>query len=245
MEIWWLKNAIFNNIFMLVGMSLLLTLSRLGPDGRLTGVVSEKLFLIGLVFIVRRKPHVDAQLKIILTPFTIRLNMRTSTPTRLTIFVNSKLTSTLPWMRKLYGDYRTWNLPPFHRRASPIWKDIIRHLDMLRSGATTMVGNGSRTRLWTDRWCSGGCLADKYPDLFHLSMQPTCFISDAKNSDQFDTCIGWSLTFSSLVDAGSMDSLLMDLEVIKHGSLEDSVSWRWDSNDIFSTRSLYRILSYQ
>ena len=60
--------------------------------------------------------------------------------------------------------------------AGTIWTRIVNHCvkdnrlqDIVNKQSLVLIGNGKKTMFWLDFWINNRCLAEHFPNLFHLS----------------------------------------------------------------------------
>ncbi|WOK93267.1 hypothetical protein Cni_G01962 [Canna indica] len=153
----------------------------------------------------------------------------------------------MPWVNIIRLVYPSLPTLPYivQNNLSIIWRDIMSIRDIFRSYLHFHVGSGASTRLWTDPWLNGNRLCDKYPRLFQLASAPNALIVDSKELNDQGIILGWNILFNNYIDTQLISSLASDLAPILFSSGEDTISWRWCSHGIFSTKSLYNILTFR
>lgn len=86
-------------------------------------------------------------------------------------------------IQALYGDDGCYGSGGGRLFAGP-WRNILAVGNVIdqcgipfTSGFQQVVGNGAEIKFWTDIWCSGICLKDKFKRLFNLESAPDCVLS--------------------------------------------------------------------
>lgn len=108
-------------------------------------------------------------------------------------------------------------------------------------GVVFQVGDGAHCRFWEDCWAKRAPLKILYADLYKLTRDPSCFVSECREGDS------WYVDFKRSLTSQEYDSWLGLLEDIKDVTLTDnktdSVHWELDKSRKFSTKSLYRFIT--
>ncbi|WOL19582.1 hypothetical protein Cni_G28384 [Canna indica] len=128
---------------------------------------------------------------------------------------------------------------------SPIWKGICNLFEMFGISLICQAGEISSFQFWLDPWFTGERLCNRYPALFSAALNPNISIEEARIRAPSSESIGWSIQFRYLVPSNLLSRLSDDLTPFLYCSGSDSYEWRWTRDEIFSTSSLYRILSFR
>ncbi|WOK95495.1 hypothetical protein Cni_G04202 [Canna indica] len=107
------------------------------------------------------------------------------------------------------------------------------------------VGADSNIYLWREPWCGSQRLAEKFPHLFRFVINKHIIIRDARLFDERGNFSGWNISFSTFMDSNTILALTEMLDKIQLLDGKDRICWRWSNDKLFSTMSLYRILTFQ
>nr|CAD1834921.1 unnamed protein product [Ananas comosus var. bracteatus] len=154
----------------------------------------------------------------------------------------------LSWIKIIRALYYRRRRPLWEGRgfrpSSYWWKGVLTTKDIFKLGTNYFLGNGRSVDFWLDRWCGDTTLQASFPEVFtQLDRKPIlvrdCFGSDEWNWDRIlgdETSVPPSLCpiLSELKERVTSFSI---------GQTEDRIGWRWESNDIFSVQSAYRMLN--
>jgi hypothetical protein len=116
------------------------------------------------------------------------------------------------------------------------WGHFARHLHF-------KVGDGSKTRFWTDIWCGTCSLKDGFPELFRIARNKEALLRDHiryQNGGVF-----WDLNFTRHAQDWELEAVSSFLELYSSsakGHGEDRMCWRGHSKDGFQVKSYYNLL---
>ncbi|KAJ4804331.1 RNA-directed DNA polymerase (reverse transcriptase)-related family protein [Rhynchospora pubera] len=124
---------------------------------------------------------------------------------------------------------------------SPFWK-MIRSLDSLgRTSSSYTVGDGSSINFWQDIWYNNCSLATLYPFLYDLCANKDCSLQEVVLTH------GSILHFSRSLN-GILRQEWHELTTILHNTClkneDDTMNWRWETNGIYTSHSLYQFLNF-
>ncbi|GJR09724.1 RNA-directed DNA polymerase, eukaryota [Tanacetum coccineum] len=136
------------------------------------------------------------------------------------------------WSRvisSIYGDQIS-NMDAFH---SSLWKTIIREVAAIKAQRVDLlshcrirVGNGSRTKFWTDTWIGDTPLYLCFPRIYALDSAKDCFVVEKLNGSLSDS-------FRRIVRGGVEEFQLAQLKLLIDTVIlspsEDR--WVWDLNN--------------
>ncbi|GAU34179.1 hypothetical protein TSUD_162800 [Trifolium subterraneum] len=139
-----------------------------------------------------------------------------------------------------------WSLgsPPY--RASLWWKDIndlqacVNSKNWVAEMVTRFLGNGSRTRFWSDNWIGDVLLCSKFPRLFSLSLQKEATVSEMMVVE--GETKSWNFLWRRslfLWEEERVSQLLSLLENVSLSLEEDKWHWALDPDGCFSVKSAY------
>lgn len=117
------------------------------------------------------------------------------------------------WSRvisSIHGDQIS-NVDAFH---SSLWKSIIREVDATKAHGVDLlshcrirVGNGSRTKFWTDTWIGDTPLYLCFPRIYALDSAKDCFVAEKLNGSLSDS-------FRRIVRGGVEEFQLAQLKLL-------------------------------
>ncbi|XP_016203224.1 uncharacterized protein LOC107643973 [Arachis ipaensis] len=106
------------------------------------------------------------------------------------------------------------------------------------------VGNGRSTMFWEDNWLHGGPLKLAFPRLYSISNQQGAMIGDCGFWNGLDWI--WNFQWRRELFQWEMDLLGQFHERLRPVKLaadaEDKLVWKFESKEVFSTRSVVQIL---
>ncbi|XP_028061495.1 uncharacterized protein LOC114264963 [Camellia sinensis] len=134
-------------------------------------------------------------------------------------------------------------------RMSKIWGDIVNtvatraeFLQFFKSNVVVKIGDGRRTRFWTDCWLDGVCLKDEFPRLYSLSVDKVGSVFMFHNCR--DKSGNWIFNFRRPFFAWKeeeMSRLIVHLSssLVLSVNVANCLCWRADLSGIFSVSSVY------
>jgi hypothetical protein len=106
------------------------------------------------------------------------------------------------------------------------------------------VGDGSKTRFWTDIWCGTCRLKEGFPELFRIARNKEALVRDHvryQNGGVF-----WDLNFTRHAQDWELEAVFSFVELLYSSSAkghgEDRMCWRGHSKDGFQVKSYYNFL---
>ena len=121
-----------------------------------------------------------------------------------------------------------------------IWKDwghFARHLHF-------EVGDGSKTRFWSDIWCGTCSLKDGFPKLYRIARNKEAFVMDYL--DYHNERVSWVLNFTRHVQDWELEAVSSFLELLYSSSAqghgEDRMCWRGSSKEGYQVKNYYKHL---
>uniref|UniRef100_A0A452XT81 Reverse transcriptase zinc-binding domain-containing protein n=1 Tax=Aegilops tauschii subsp. strangulata TaxID=200361 RepID=A0A452XT81_AEGTS len=78
------------------------------------------------------------------------------------------------WLHTIQQKYLRGQPLAFCQRSggSQFWQSIIQLLPVLRVGTSIVVGSGTATLFWFDRWAGDSPFAARFPDMFSIAVDP-------------------------------------------------------------------------
>ncbi len=130
----------------------------------------------------------------------------------------------------------------FPAGCSPIWKDMLRLVLPFFASVCFVLGNDEASPFWFARWCGEFALCNLFPNLFasarakHLPVRGWLhYFSD-----------NWDSAFTLPLSCVEHEELLLLRALVSNRLLSgasDSLLWRWNTSDLFSTRNAYLFLA--
>ncbi|XP_071709387.1 uncharacterized protein [Rutidosis leptorrhynchoides] len=108
-----------------------------------------------------------------------------------------------------------------------------------------VIGPGTDTSFWEDKWCGNTPFKLKYPRLYRLERQKSSYVAYRINWAENSPSFSWNWASEPKWRAsGELENLLVDLAAFPHPSA-DSDRWNWNlhTNGSFSTKSLSDLLT--
>lgn len=126
-------------------------------------------------------------------------------------------------------------------KISAFWRGVQRAAGCFRVALNFQSGSGLGVNFWLDRWCGEYNLASHFPALKHLAVDPLCSVKSQRTTRN----AGWRVRYSrrlSLEEEQLNASLISGLPLLLLGQ-EDSTTWRFERDGIFTVRSFYSMLN--
>ena len=105
------------------------------------------------------------------------------------------------------------------------------------------MGNGRRTKFWTDAWNKQIPLKESFPDLFLLCSNPDANINECW------TAQGWDLIFRKFLNDWEVDRVAKLLELLEKfpsiTNVPDSLRWKHSKDGAFTVSRAYKMESPQ
>jgi hypothetical protein len=136
-------------------------------------------------------------------------------------------------------------------KASLWWRDLVGlgvvsgvAGDWLENIFIHSIGDGGDTNFWHHHWCALGSLADAFPRLFRISLQPEAFIKDMGEwvSGSWIWNLKWRRPFFSW-EEDLFRELLRLLDVVPISRVSPSWSYRYGIDGRYSVKANYAFLS--
>ena len=127
------------------------------------------------------------------------------------------------------------------RGSSQFWQGLHRVKHFLKWGVHYKVHSGTKVTFWKDTWLGESPIHVQFPNLFRLCEDPDILIVDCVSSGN------WNLRFRrslNLSEQKNLEILYENLNKVVLNGEEDEVLWALDNSRKFSTRSLYRYLTF-
>jgi hypothetical protein len=126
--------------------------------------------------------------------------------------------------------------------SSQFFKGMMWASKAAKMGYKWKIGNGKKVKFWEDNWLASSSLAIQYWDLY-MSL-------NEKNKTVQDLWDGTHLkcTFRRYVDSVTFckwEEILQLASTINLSNEEDEMIWTFNSNGIYSSQSLYKIMNFR
>uniref|UniRef100_A0A2N9G614 Uncharacterized protein n=1 Tax=Fagus sylvatica TaxID=28930 RepID=A0A2N9G614_FAGSY len=106
------------------------------------------------------------------------------------------------------------------------------------------VGDGAKTRFWTDTWCGQRSLKADFPELYCLARNKEAFVKD--HMHYRNESVSWDFNFTRNAQDWELDAVASFLELLASSSIkgygEDRLCWRGSSKEGFQVRIYYKYL---
>ena len=126
-------------------------------------------------------------------------------------------------------------------RGSQFWQDINKIKHKFKWGATFKVGNGKNTLFWVDIWIQDKPLYQTFPRLYACCRKKDALVGDYWVNGEWD--IGFKRPFGQ-AELSEWESLMSMLEGAQLSHHIDQVIWRLEKSGDYTTKSMYRLLSF-
>lgn len=138
-----------------------------------------------------------------------------------------------------------WCIHNMHRNSSAFWISVIHVAGSFFQNIRLRVGQGDRIKFWNDCWAAGEPLADLFPSLYCIAVNPEARVAD-NFSPQAGVVSGCPLLQRDLFDWEEDD--LLSLYHLLNGiyispRCSDRQSWKLDSQRVFSVKSFNAFLA--
>ena len=108
--------------------------------------------------------------------------------------------------------------------------------------AAFVIGDGRRINLWSDVWCGGEALGDRFPTLFNLATNKEAKVADIWDIREGDGC--WSPTFLRALNDWEIEEMTRFLHILHDQMLRstgvDKISLQDVKDRGFSVKSMYK-----
>jgi len=110
------------------------------------------------------------------------------------------------------------------------------------AAVVTVVGNGTNTLFWTDRWLDGQSLKHTLPNLFRIvtARGKGRTVADALNNRRWISDLKGALTVDVIIEYLQLWDLLENFEL--QPAVEDTHIWQFSTSGSYSTKSAYEAL---
>ena len=106
------------------------------------------------------------------------------------------------------------------------------------------VGDGAKTRFWTDIWCVQCSLKAGFLELYRLARNEEALVSDHLRSH--NERVSWDFNFTCHAQDWELEAVASFLELLSSSSVkgygEDRLCWRGSSKEGFQVRTYYKYL---
>jgi hypothetical protein len=127
--------------------------------------------------------------------------------------------------------------------TSQFWQGLHKVKHLFKWGAEYKIKNGEQALFWEDVWLGSTPLKIQFPDLYKFCDDPEALVADYFSAD------GWEIGFRRTLTVGEAEqrnALLEKLqEVVIDPTHKDEVVWVLDKSKNFTTKSLYRFITYR
>lgn len=113
-------------------------------------------------------------------------------------------------------------------------------LALVQATTRTVVGDGTTTQFWEDRWVNGARISEIAPALYNRIPSRTRksrMVSDALSNGTWASDVGRNLTLPELEEFLRLWTSLAEFELSE--GVEDKVQLSWERNGSYSVRSAY------
>ena len=126
--------------------------------------------------------------------------------------------------------------------GTSLWKDIRKEWFLFFQNAAFVIGDGRRINFWSDVWCGGEALSDRFPTLFNLATNKEAKVAYIWDIREGDGC--WSPTFLRALNDGEFEEMTRFLHTLHDQKLRptgvDKISLQNVKDRGFSVKSMYK-----
>lgn len=154
------------------------------------------------------------------------------------------LDSSKLWKEIVDFKYETNSLNIFccpQDKGSPFWKGVMWAMQAAKMGYTWVVGNGKKIRFWEDQWFGNSSLPIHFGHLYAICNEQGKTVEEVWDGNNL------KLTFRRTVNEiiyNSWLELVAIAESICYKEETDKLVWKYNSNGLYSTQTLYAVISY-
>ena len=96
--------------------------------------------------------------------------------------------------------------------GTSLWKEIRKEWLVFFQNAVFALGDGRRIKFWSDVWCGGVALCNRFPTLFNLATNKEAKVADIWDSGEGVGC--WSPTFLGALNDWELEELTRFLHIL-------------------------------
>lgn len=126
--------------------------------------------------------------------------------------------------------------------GSQFWKGLLNIRNWLLLGSEWKLGNGTHVNFWSDVWLFDCPLRVKYPNIYRICNQQEYVV--ARVIQNWPSCFSFRRSFGN-VEVEEWESLKSDLDGVELSQEPDRLLWALAANKKYTTKSLYRALSFR
>ncbi|KAJ1270694.1 hypothetical protein BS78_06G071300 [Paspalum vaginatum] len=112
----------------------------------------------------------------------------------------------------------------------------------VKFGFRWKIGNGQKVKFWKDNWLGSSSLAIQFWDLYILVNEKTKAVADLWDGESL------KCTFRRSFDGVLYQAWLEVIQLaytIRLSDEEDELIWQFNSNGVYSSQSLYKIINFR
>ena len=126
--------------------------------------------------------------------------------------------------------------------GTSLWKEIIKEWFVFFQNAAFVLGDGRRINFWSDVWCGGEALSNRFPTLFNLATNKEAKVADIWDIREGDGC--WSPTFLRALNDWEIEEMTRFLQTLHDQKLcptgVDKLSLQNVKDRGFSVKRMYK-----
>lgn len=109
--------------------------------------------------------------------------------------------------------------------------------ELFRASTIITIGNGEKTKFWTDHWLEGKSLKELVPLIFSLAKRKSNTLKKELDNNH------WMMGLRPITSMGEIDELVRLGSILNDISLNsntaDDISWKWTGNGQYTAKSAY------
>lgn len=133
-------------------------------------------------------------------------------------------------LHKKYLKYHCFKDWPTKRKASHVWRSIIKTRSIVLNNLKWLGGNGENISFWNNWWCGATNLADS----LNISNSDQSLVADF-----ITTAKDWNVTLINQVVNVNVVDAISNVLIPKVANVDDTLCWTLSSNGNFSVKSAY------
>jgi len=110
---------------------------------------------------------------------------------------------------------------------------------LFNASTTITIGNGKKTRFWHHAWLDGEAPRNLAPHLFELVQRKHKIVAQELANNSWISALQYKITNATQLE--EFVSLWIRIQgVALNSEIEDTITWKWTPDGIYSARSAYR-----
>ena len=127
---------------------------------------------------------------------------------------------------------------PNRGKSYRLWAGILKHKEIFFKLSAFVLGEGTKISFWKDNWCAAEPLAEKFPNLFSLSLNKDVYVAECWCTATHS----WNLGLRRNMFDNEIANVASILEILRSWAPSDgidSLKWTPNVNGNFTTKSTF------